>query len=64
MLQIQIVRRDRSMERVIFPIPEICSYLTQETKQNIVINTERDAQVKAQNLSAITHFDLYNNLRF
>lgn len=32
------------MERVVFPIHEICSYLTPETKQNVFVNTERDAQ--------------------
>uniref|UniRef100_A0A914YSR1 Inositol 1,4,5-trisphosphate receptor n=1 Tax=Panagrolaimus superbus TaxID=310955 RepID=A0A914YSR1_9BILA len=42
--QIEIVRSDRKMERVVFPIHEICSYLTPETKQNIFVNTERDAQ--------------------
>uniref|UniRef100_A0A7E4V258 Inositol 1,4,5-trisphosphate receptor n=1 Tax=Panagrellus redivivus TaxID=6233 RepID=A0A7E4V258_PANRE len=42
--QIEIVRADRKMERVVFPIDDICSYLTPETKQNIYVNTERDAQ--------------------
>uniref|UniRef100_A0A183UJY7 RYDR_ITPR domain-containing protein n=1 Tax=Toxocara canis TaxID=6265 RepID=A0A183UJY7_TOXCA len=42
--QIEIVRRDRKMERVIFPIHTICEYLTPETKQNIFTETERDAQ--------------------
>jgi hypothetical protein len=32
------------MERVVFPIHPICSYLTPSTKNNIFINTERDAQ--------------------
>uniref|UniRef100_A0A915CC30 Inositol 1,4,5-trisphosphate receptor n=2 Tax=Parascaris univalens TaxID=6257 RepID=A0A915CC30_PARUN len=42
--QIEIVRSDRKMERVIFPIHTICEYLTPETKQNIFAETERDAQ--------------------
>lgn len=42
--QIEIVRVDRKMERVIFPIHTICEYLTPETKQNILLETERDAQ--------------------
>ncbi|KAJ1362417.1 hypothetical protein KIN20_021953 [Parelaphostrongylus tenuis] len=42
--QIEIVRQDRTLERVVFPIHEICSYLTKETKQNIYNNTERDNQ--------------------
>lgn len=32
------------MERVVFPINDICSYLTPETKHTVFINTERDAQ--------------------
>uniref|UniRef100_A0AC34QF85 Inositol 1,4,5-trisphosphate receptor n=1 Tax=Panagrolaimus sp. JU765 TaxID=591449 RepID=A0AC34QF85_9BILA len=42
--QIEIVRSDRKMERVVFPIHDICAYLTPETKQNVFVNTERDAQ--------------------
>ncbi|KAK5975344.1 hypothetical protein GCK32_018917 [Trichostrongylus colubriformis] len=40
----QIVRQDRTLERVVFPIHEICSFLTKETKQNVYNNTERDNQ--------------------
>lgn len=32
------------MERVIFPIHDICAYLSAETKQSIYVNTEKDAQ--------------------
>lgn len=32
------------MERVVFPIHDICAYLTPETKQSVYVNTERDAQ--------------------
>lgn len=32
------------MERVVFPINDICSYLTPSTKANVFLNTERDAQ--------------------
>uniref|UniRef100_A0A914ER69 Inositol 1,4,5-trisphosphate receptor n=1 Tax=Acrobeloides nanus TaxID=290746 RepID=A0A914ER69_9BILA len=42
--QIEIVRADRKLERVVFPIHEVCSYLTEATKQNVLNNTERDAQ--------------------
>ncbi|XP_061187353.1 inositol 1,4,5-trisphosphate receptor type 1-like isoform X2 [Saccostrea echinata] len=42
--QIEIVRQDRSMERIVFPIPEICEYLTEETKTRIYYTTERDEQ--------------------
>nr|AGN03925.1 inositol 1,4,5-trisphosphate receptor [Dugesia japonica] len=42
--QIEIVRSDRSMERIVFPIPEICEYLTEETKFKIKTQTELDEQ--------------------
>ncbi|WKY04843.1 hypothetical protein Q1695_005670 [Nippostrongylus brasiliensis] len=42
--QIEIVRQDRTLERVVFPIHEVCSFLTKETKQNVYYNTERDNQ--------------------
>lgn len=32
------------MERVVFPIHDVCYYLTPETKHNVFMNTERDAQ--------------------
>uniref|UniRef100_A0A914HGQ2 MIR domain-containing protein n=1 Tax=Globodera rostochiensis TaxID=31243 RepID=A0A914HGQ2_GLORO len=42
--QIEIVRADRKMERVIFPIHKICAFLTSETKEAVFVNTEKDAQ--------------------
>uniref|UniRef100_A0A1I8B146 RIH_assoc domain-containing protein n=1 Tax=Meloidogyne hapla TaxID=6305 RepID=A0A1I8B146_MELHA len=42
--QIEIVRSDRKMERVLFPIHDICGFLTDETKQSVFVNTEKDAQ--------------------
>jgi len=32
------------MERIVFPIPEICEYLTEETKFKIKTQTELDEQ--------------------
>lgn len=43
-LNLQIVRRDRTLERVVFPINDICSYLTKDTKDYVYNNTERDNQ--------------------
>lgn len=41
--QIEIVRGgQRDMERVVFPVPQICEYLTEETKTMIYNNTEQD----------------------
>uniref|UniRef100_A0A1I7WUH0 STAS domain-containing protein n=1 Tax=Heterorhabditis bacteriophora TaxID=37862 RepID=A0A1I7WUH0_HETBA len=48
--QIEIVRRDRTLERVVFPIHEICSFITKETKQNVYNNTERDNQVNLKTI--------------
>uniref|UniRef100_A0A0N5C5P1 Inositol 1,4,5-trisphosphate receptor n=1 Tax=Strongyloides papillosus TaxID=174720 RepID=A0A0N5C5P1_STREA len=42
--QIEIVREDRNLERVVFPIYDICLYLTPETQNYVYMNTERDNQ--------------------
>uniref|UniRef100_A0A8C8S4G5 Inositol 1,4,5-trisphosphate receptor n=1 Tax=Pelusios castaneus TaxID=367368 RepID=A0A8C8S4G5_9SAUR len=41
---IQIVRLDRSMEQIIFPVPSICEFLTRETKYRLFTTTEQDEQ--------------------
>ena len=40
----QIVRHDRTMEQIVFPIPEICEYLTKDTKVRVFHTAERDDQ--------------------
>lgn len=40
--QIEIVRSNRQIERVVFPIPQICEYLTLETKKIVFNDTEPD----------------------
>lgn len=40
----QIVRNDRTLEQIVFPIPEICEYLTNDTKTKIFHTAERDDQ--------------------
>lgn len=42
--QIEIVRHDRTLEQIVFPIPEICEYLTHDTKTKILHTAERDDQ--------------------
>ncbi|PAA74143.1 hypothetical protein BOX15_Mlig001931g6 [Macrostomum lignano] len=42
--QIEIVRADRSLEKIVFPIPEICEYLTEDTKWRVFHTAERDEQ--------------------
>lgn len=42
--QIEIVRTDRSMEQIVFPIPEICEYLPADSKHKVLQTAERDDQ--------------------
>ena len=42
--QIEIIREDRAMEQIVFPVPILCEYLTQETKQHVFMTTEKDDQ--------------------
>ncbi|KAM3872536.1 inositol 1,4,5-trisphosphate-gated calcium channel ITPR3 isoform 2-T2 [Diretmus argenteus] len=49
--QIEIVRDDRSMEQIVFPVHPICEFLTEESKIRIFNTTELDDQG-----SKITHF--------
>ena len=40
----QIVRHDRTMEQIVFPIPEMCEYLTRDTQVRVFNSAERDEQ--------------------
>ena len=42
--QIEVLRSDRNLEQIVFPIPEICEYLTEETKIKVRNTAERDDQ--------------------
>ncbi|XP_011690390.1 PREDICTED: inositol 1,4,5-trisphosphate receptor isoform X3 [Wasmannia auropunctata] len=42
--QIEIVRHDRTLEQIVFPIPEICELITEDTKIRVLNTTERDDQ--------------------
>ncbi|XP_077132954.1 inositol 1,4,5-trisphosphate-gated calcium channel ITPR1 isoform X4 [Ranitomeya variabilis] len=42
--QIEIVRLDRTMEQIVFPVPSICEFLTKESKLRVYYTTERDEQ--------------------
>ncbi|XP_048589146.1 inositol 1,4,5-trisphosphate receptor isoform X2 [Nematostella vectensis] len=42
--QIEIVRQDRTMEQIVFPVPQICEFLTDESKINVYATCERDDQ--------------------
>uniref|UniRef100_A0A8C9YMZ2 Inositol 1,4,5-trisphosphate receptor n=1 Tax=Sander lucioperca TaxID=283035 RepID=A0A8C9YMZ2_SANLU len=49
--QIEIVRDDRSMEQIVFPVHPICEFLTEESKSRVFNTTEQDEQG-----SKVTHF--------
>uniref|UniRef100_A0A8D3D0M0 Inositol 1,4,5-trisphosphate receptor n=1 Tax=Scophthalmus maximus TaxID=52904 RepID=A0A8D3D0M0_SCOMX len=62
--QIEIVRHDRSMEQIVFPVPNICEYLTEESKMRVFTTTERDDQGSKVN-DFFQQFDnLYNEMRW
>ncbi|XP_071815438.1 inositol 1,4,5-trisphosphate receptor-like isoform X4 [Apostichopus japonicus] len=42
--QIEIVRQDRTMERIVFPVPHLCEFLTNETKARVLQTSEKDDQ--------------------
>ncbi|XP_031782791.1 inositol 1,4,5-trisphosphate receptor isoform X4 [Nasonia vitripennis] len=42
--QIEIVRHDRTLEQIVFPIPEICELITHDTKIRVLHTAERDDQ--------------------
>ncbi|CAH1989192.1 unnamed protein product [Acanthoscelides obtectus] len=51
--QIEIVRQDRTLEQIVFPIPEICEYLTQDTKIKVLHTAERDDQEISRTVSLL-----------
>ncbi|GMT25198.1 hypothetical protein PFISCL1PPCAC_16495, partial [Pristionchus fissidentatus] len=62
--QIEIVREDRTLERVVFPINDICSYITKETKSNVYFETERDAQGSKVNDFFDRWTEMYDEMRW
>ncbi|XP_071082812.1 inositol 1,4,5-trisphosphate-gated calcium channel ITPR1-like isoform X3 [Haliotis cracherodii] len=62
--QIEIVRQDRTMERIVFPIPEICEYLTEETKVKVFNTTERDEQGSKVADFFAAHEDLFAEMKW
>uniref|UniRef100_H2MVS4 Inositol 1,4,5-trisphosphate receptor n=1 Tax=Oryzias latipes TaxID=8090 RepID=H2MVS4_ORYLA len=47
----QIVREDRSMEQIVFPVHPICEFLTKESRLRVFNTTEQDEQG-----SKVTHY--------
>ncbi|CAF2145181.1 unnamed protein product [Rotaria magnacalcarata] len=42
--EIEIIRHDRSIEPIVFPVPQLCEFLTNEKKQKVFITCEQDQQ--------------------
>ncbi|XP_023811698.1 inositol 1,4,5-trisphosphate receptor type 2 isoform X2 [Oryzias latipes] len=62
--QIEIVRHDRTMEQIVFPVPNICEYITEESKMRVFTTTERDDQGSKVN-DFFQQFDnLYNEMKW
>uniref|UniRef100_A0A4W3JR24 Inositol 1,4,5-trisphosphate receptor n=1 Tax=Callorhinchus milii TaxID=7868 RepID=A0A4W3JR24_CALMI len=60
----QIVRHDRTMEQIVFPVPNICEYLTTESKWKVLNSTERDEQGSKVNDFFQQTEDLYNEMKW
>ncbi|XP_031977249.1 inositol 1,4,5-trisphosphate receptor type 1 isoform X11 [Corvus moneduloides] len=62
--QIEIVRSDRTMEQIVFPVPSICEFLTKESKLRIYYTTERDEQGSKINDFFLKSEDLFNEMNW
>uniref|UniRef100_A0A8C2WMF4 Inositol 1,4,5-trisphosphate receptor n=1 Tax=Cyclopterus lumpus TaxID=8103 RepID=A0A8C2WMF4_CYCLU len=62
--QIEIVRLDRTMEQIVFPVPNICEFLTQESKLRVYYTTERDEQGSKINDFFLSSEDLFNEMNW
>lgn len=63
-LCVQIVRHDRTMEEIVFPVPNICEFLTSESKLRIYYTTERDEQGSKINDFFLRAEDLFNEMNW
>ena len=62
--RLQIVRLDRTMEQIVFPVPNICEFLTQESKLRVYYTTERDEQGSKINDFFLRSEDLFNEMNW
>ncbi|XP_015202832.2 inositol 1,4,5-trisphosphate-gated calcium channel ITPR1 isoform X10 [Lepisosteus oculatus] len=62
--QIEIVRQDRTMEQIVFPVPNICEFLTNESKLRVYYTTERDEQGSKINDFFLRSEDLFNEMNW
>ena len=40
----QIVRKDRTLEQIVFPVPSVCRFLTEDSKDKVMQHTECNEQ--------------------
>lgn len=52
------------MEKIVFPVPNICEFLTQESKSRVFNTTERDEQGSKVNDFFQQTEDLYNEMKW
>ncbi|CAB1315098.1 unnamed protein product, partial [Coregonus sp. 'balchen'] len=62
--QIEIVRHDRTMEEIVFPVPNICEFLTCESKLRVYYTTERDEQGSKINDFFLSAENLFNEMNW
>uniref|UniRef100_A0A4W5KV13 Inositol 1,4,5-trisphosphate receptor n=1 Tax=Hucho hucho TaxID=62062 RepID=A0A4W5KV13_9TELE len=62
--QIEIVRHDRTMEEIVFPVPNICEFLTCESKLRVYYTTERDEQGSKINDFFLSAEELFNEMNW
>jgi inositol 1,4,5-triphosphate receptor type 1 len=60
--QIEVVRSDRALEQIVFPIPEVCEMLTSEMKMKILDSCEKDERdSKVRKIKMRFLWGLYKN---
>ena len=52
------------MERIVFPIPEICEYLTKETKVKVYYTAEKDDQGSKVSDFFDRHDDMFAEMKW
>lgn len=52
------------MEQIVFPVPNICEFLTQESKLRVYYTTERDEQGSKINDFFLRSEDLFNEMNW
>jgi len=52
------------MEQIVFPIPEICEYLTEETKDKVYTTAERDEQGSKVSDFFERHEDMFAEMKW